>query len=174
VAREIDWSQEISDEDRIWLEQRPDMPAGDGKTNAQRLAENDEQYGKAAKDNAKSREERIADLRAAIADATNEIERLEREMAEEGNPNVAVTGDPAVGLVRDNTGVDGQTPDGAPTGKETYSDEKYWTKAKLAEEIDNRNVERTEQGLEPISRSGNRAELVERLLKDDEEIESEG
>lgn len=137
----------------------------------QRLAANDEKFGRQAKQDGRSRAERLEELRTQIADATNEIARLEAEQAQEENPNVAVTGDPAIGLVRDNTAIDGQAPEGASEDKEDYSDEKYWTKAKLAEEIETRNTERVAQDLEPLSKSGNRAELVERLLKDDEELE---
>jgi len=97
--------------------------------------------------------------------------RLQAEQAREDNPNVAVTGDPASGLVRDNTAVDGETPEGAPEGKETYEDERYWTKAKLTDELKARNVERERDGLEPLATTGNRSELVERLMKDDEELE---
>jgi hypothetical protein len=164
--RQINWDEPLSDEDRTWAEQRPDMPAGNGMTVGQRLALMDE-----GKTSAQSRGERIEELRAVIADANNEIERLMREQAEEDNVNSAVVGDPASGLVRDNTEVNGQRPEGADEPRETYSNEKVWTKAKLSEEINNRNNERVEQGLEPLSTHGTRAELVERLMKDDEEIE---
>lgn len=156
----------------MWLEQRLDNPAGNNMTNRERLAENDQRYGREAKDVAKTRDERLAELRSHIAEAQNEIERLEREAAEEGNPNVAVTGDPAVGLVRDNTGVNGETPEGAPEGKETYENQTYWTVARLQEEIDTRNVDRKASGLEAMPRTGKRAELVERLMQDDEELEN--
>lgn len=171
MARSIDWSKELSDEDRTWAEQRPDMPAGNGMTVAQRIQENDETYGRQAKDAAKSRAERMSDLRTVMADAQNELERLEREEAEEGNPNVAVTGLASQGLIRDNTGVDGQAPEGAPAPEERYADTTAWTKAKLAAEIEERNKERRSLNMEPLSTTGTRAELVERLLKDDEDIE---
>lgn len=170
MAREINWDEELSDEDRAWAEQRPDLPAGNGMTIAQRMAENDEKYGRAEKSAAKSRDERISELRTTINDAQNELARLELEASQEANPNVAVTGDPSVGLIRDNTAVDGKTPEGAPTGGQDYSDEKVWTKARLAQEIDKRNEERVAEGLEPITKTGNRSELVERLIKDDEEL----
>lgn len=171
MARNIDWSKELSEEDRLWAEQRPDMPAGNGMTVRERIQANDEQYGRQAKDAAKSRAERMAELRTAMGDAQNELERLEREEAEERNANVAVTGDPAQGLIRDNTGVDGQAPEGAPAPEERYTDTKIWTKARLEQEIDSRNEERVSLNMEPLSKSGTRAELVERLLKDDEDIE---
>ena len=140
-----------------------------------RLRANDEKFGREAKMASMSREERISELRGQMADAQNEIERLERERAEENNPNVAVTGDPAIGLIRDNTGVDGQPPEGAPETKEDYSDTKYWTVGRLQDEIRKRNLERTAAGLSEMSDQGKRAELVERLQQDDKEIEeSEG
>jgi len=171
MARQINWDEELSEEDRAWAEQRPDAPAGNGMTISQRLAENDEKFGKAQKDASKTRAERLEELRTTIADAENEMARLQAEQAREDNPNVAVTGDPASGLVRDNTAVDGETPEGAPEGKETYEDERYWTKAKLTDELKARNVERERDGLEPLATTGNRSELVERLMKDDEELE---
>jgi hypothetical protein len=140
-------------------------------TMGQRLRANDEKYGREAKQASMSREERISELRTQMADAQNEIERLEREQAEEANPNVAVTGDPAIGLIRDNTGVDGQPPEGAPDTTPDYSDEKYWTVARLQEEIDSRNVDRKAANLDAIPRTGKRAELVERLQQDDKELE---
>lgn len=156
----------------MWLEQRPDAPAGNSMTNAERLRANDERFGREAKLASMSREERIAELRSQMADAQNEIERLEREQAEEDNQNVAVLGNPEQGgLIRDNTGVDGQPPEGAPEPAQDYSDEKYWTIARLQEEIDSRNVDRKAAGLEPMSRTGKRAELVERLQQDDKELE---
>lgn len=118
-----------------------------------------------------TRAERIVVLRTTIAEAQNEIDRLETEQANEDNQNFAVGGDPANGTaIFDNTGVDGQAPVGAPSDKETYADPKYWTVGRLQQEIDSRNPERKAAGLEEISTQGKRAELVERLLKDDEEL----
>lgn len=171
MAREINWDEPLSDEDRAWAEQRPDAPAGNGMTVAQRLAQIDDSYGNPK--TAREREKRIEQLRGEIDSRTIELERLQREAEEEGNPNVAVTGDPAQGLIRDNTGVDGETPEGAPTGKQTYNDEKYWTVSKLQDEIRSRNIDRQAAGLTPLATSGKRSELVERLLKDDEELEQE-
>jgi hypothetical protein len=170
MAREINWDEKLSDEDRAWAEQRLDQPAGFGMNMQQRIADNDEKFG-GKKQPEKDREERRAELRTIINDAQNELERIEVEIATEGNPNTAKQGDPASGLVVDFTAVDGQTPEGAPTEKETYSDERYWTKAKLVEEIANRDQDRKDAGLEPLSRAGNRSELVERLLRDDRELE---
>jgi hypothetical protein len=174
MARVINWDEPLSDEDRAWAEQRGDQPARYGMTIRQAIAENDEQFGKEAKDAKKSRAEQIEDARGEIANLENKIERLTREQAEEDNRNVALAGslgDQARGLgFVDNTPVDGAVPEGADTARETYADERYWTKAKLAEEIDRRNDERKEEGLEPLSRTGNRSELVERLQEDDKEL----
>ena len=172
MAREIKWDEgPISDEDREWVEQRLDAPAGGNMTYRERLEAHDTEHGRAEKMASKSREERRAELRSKIADAQNELERLDVEEAREGNPNVAVTGDPAVGLIRDNTGVDGQPPEGATGTADDYSDEKRWTKAALAEEIDKRNEERAAEDLPLISKTGTRAEMVDRLKADDEEIQ---
>lgn len=174
MAREINWDKEISEEDRTWLEQRPDMPAGNGMTVAQRLEEYDQKNGTAAKRSKQTRAERMDELRTIIADSQNELARLEVEQANEDNANVSETGDPSVGVVRDNTGVDGETPEGAPdpNAENPYADERVWTKAKLQDEIRKRNDERQSEGLEPLALTGNRSELVERLQKDDSEIES--
>lgn len=139
-------------------------------TNAERLRANDEKFGYESKRASMSRAEKMDELRSAIAGAQNELARLEVEQANEDNQNVAVVTGPG-GTVVDNTGIDGQDPEGAQGEKETYSDTKYWTVGRLQDEIDNRNEERVAQNLEPIDRNGKRAELVERLLKDDEELE---
>lgn len=179
MARNINWSEPLSDEDRVWAEQRLDTQSGqDGLTIGEQIQKNDEVHGKQAKDARKSRAERLEDLRTTIADSENEISRLQQEEADEANANRALAGsvgDRAAGLiVKDNTPVNGETPEGAPTGTEDYSDERYWTKAKLSETIDNRNTDRQADGLEPLSKSGTRAELVERLRKDDEELAQAG
>lgn len=175
--RKIDWSKPLSDEDRAWAVQRGDMQ-DDGLTLNERIAANDEEHGKEAKDAKKSRAERMDDLRSTIADAENELARLQQEQIDEDNRNTALAGslgDQAAGLiVRDNTPVNGERPEGAPVSGETYADEKVWNKARLGEEIDRRNDERKADGLEPISKSGTRAELVERIRKDDEEIAQGG
>lgn len=176
MARTIDWSEPLSDEDRAWAEQRRDFASGrDGLTVGEQIDRNDEKHGKQAKDSKKSRSERLDDLRTTIADAENEMARLQQEQADEDNRNAALAGsvgDRAAGLiVRDNTPVNGETPEGASTQAEDYSDEKYWTKSKLSEEIDNRNEERKAENLEPLSKSGTRAELVERLRQDDESLQ---
>lgn len=168
MARTIDWSKPLSDEDRAWAAQRGDQQF-DGKSFNQLISENDVEHGKEAKDSKKSRAERMDDLRSSIADAENELSRLQQEQVDEDNRNAALAGslgDQAKGLiVRDNTPVNGETPEGSSTQAENYSDEKYWTKAKLSEEIDRRNADGAE-----LSKTGSRAELVERLRQDDEEL----
>lgn len=168
MARDIDWDN-LSEEDLAWLRQRPDMPVKDGKKVADLLAEHD---GK--KPMAKTRDERRGELRTQIADAENELARLDVEEAEEINRNTQLAGsigDHAAGLrVVDNTPVNGQKPEGSPEGRETYSDERFWTKGRLTDELHKRNTDRREEGLNPLPVTGNRSELVERLLKDDQEI----
>jgi hypothetical protein len=172
MSREINWEEPLSDEDRVYLEHRLDAPAGFGGMNiAQAIEANDAKHGRAEKAQALSREERIAELRTIIADSQNEMERLVSEGNLEANPNLGKQGDPAVGLVVDNTGVDGERPEGSPEPKETYSNEKYWTKARLSEEIEARNGDRVAAGLDALSTSGTRSEMVERLQKDDKELE---
>lgn len=173
MARKINWSEPLSDEDRAWVEQRPDQ-LDDGISLRERLEAHDVEFNKIGKDVSKSRQERLQELRAMVNDGVNEIARLEKEEADEANQNKALAGsvgDQAAGLiVRDNTPVNGEVPQGAPTEIEDYSDETYWTKAKLQEEIDSRNNELKAQGLDTMPRTGTRAELVERLRKDDEEL----
>jgi hypothetical protein len=172
MSRDINWEEPLSDEDRVYLEHRLDAPAGFGGMNiAQAIEANDAKHGRAEKAQALSREERITELRTIIADAQNEMERLVTEGNLETNPNLGKQGDPAVGLVVDNTGVDGERPEGSPEPIPDYSDVKYWTVPKLQEEISARNVDRKAAGLDEISTTGKRAELVERLQKDDEELE---
>lgn len=171
MAREINWDEQVSDEDRAWLEQRPDMPAGLGMTNAERLADNDARFGKEAQDAKKTRAEQIDEARSQMAELNNKIERLLAEQAAEDNANVAQTGNPASGLVVDNTPVNSERPQGAPEPAQNYSDEKYWTKQRLQAEIDSRNPDREGAGLPPLSKTGTRAELVERLQEDDRLID---
>lgn len=173
----INWEEPLTDAGRAWASQRLDQQGPGGRTFGDLIQENDEKFGGADKAPAKSREERRAELRTIIADAQNELDRLDKEEAEEINKNTALAGsigDKAAGLaVRDNTPVDGQTPDGASTAKEDYSNDQYWTKARLTDELRVRNTDRVNANLSPIPLTGNRSELVERLLKDDEELAQE-
>lgn len=160
MAREIDWSKKLSDDDRAWAMQRDNLRA--------QIDENDRQFGRKEADSVKERSDRMNELRSQIADATNELARLEKEQADEDNGNRAVAGDPATGnVIRDNTGVDGETPEGAPAEEETYEG---WTHDRLKAEIRNRNREREAEQLDPLPTSGSKAELTERLLADDREI----
>ena len=174
MAVQINWDEPLSDEGRAWASQRLDQQGPGGRTFGDLIRSNDEKFGKEAKDAAKSRDERRADLRTAIADAQNELERLDREEAEEVNRNTALAGsigDKAAGLgFRDNTPVNGETPEGSSEAKETYEDERQWTKSRLTDELRKRNDERVESGLSPLPLTGNRSELVERLVRDDEDI----
>lgn len=160
MARDIDWDEPLSDDDRAWAMQRDNLHA--------QVEANDRQFGGKATDKAQDRSARMDDLRSQIDSATNELVRLQREQDEEDNTNRALAGDPTTGNeIRDNTGVDGETPEGAPAPAETY---KGWTPAKLKAEIEERNKEREEADLAPLSTSGTKAELTERLLADDREI----
>jgi hypothetical protein len=174
MAVQINWAEPLSDEGRAWVSQRMDQQGPGGRTLGDLMQENDEKFGKAEKDAGKSRDERRTELRTVIADGQNELERLDREEAEEVNRNTALAGsvgDHAAGLiVRDNTSVDGQRPEGASAGKEDYSDERYWTKSRLTDELRKRNDERVASDMSPLPLTGNRSELVERVMRDDEEI----
>lgn len=175
MSRKIDWSEPLSDEDRAWAEQRWDMPAGvQGMSIGQMVAANDQEHGKAAKDARKSLAERIEDAQTQITDLTLLIERLQKEQADMDRENAAFSGTPderakGLGFV-DNTPVDGQAPAGSAANRENYTDN-HWTVAKLQSELGSRNQERTSQGLEALPTTGTKAELIERLQKDDEELE---
>lgn len=170
MAREIDWSKPVEGDDRTWAEQRRDAPAGFGMTVGQRLDQNDIEHGTASKKASQTRSERMGELRSIIADSQNELSRLEQEQADEDNANRAFTGDMATGnVIADNTVVNGETPEGAPQGEVNYSG-KEWNHSTLQAEIDKRNEERAEAGLEPLARTGSKSELVERLQQDDREI----
>lgn len=177
MARDINWDEPLSDEDRAWASQRGDQQGPGGRKFSDLLQENDEKHGRAEKQSAKTREERRAELRTILADAQNEMERLDAEEAEEINRNTALAGsvgDQKAGLlVRDNTPVNGEHPEGSSTAQEDYSDERYWTKARLQDELRVRNSDREANDLNPLPLTGNRSELVERLMKDDEEIRAE-
>ena len=171
--RQIDWSKPLSDEDRAWAEQRGDLVV-DGEPLRDKIARNDQENGIEAKKASQTREERIKEIDAEMAQLQNEKERLINEQAEEDRVNRAFGGTPddarlGLGFV-DNTGVDGKLPEGAPEPEQDYSDEKYWTVARLQQEIDNRNRDREADGVELLARTGKRAELVERLQQDDREV----
>jgi hypothetical protein len=175
MARNIDWSKPLSDEDRVWAEQRLDAPSGgNGLSIGEAIAANDEQFGGKDKPVTKTRSERMPELRTIIADSTNELARLEQEQIDEDNANRARAGslgDAAKGLsFTDNTPVNGEAPEGASTAKEDYADTVKWTKASLTDEIKARNVDREADGVPALAVTGNRSELVERLLRDDEEL----
>lgn len=155
--KKIDWSKKLSDADREWAMQFSHLRT--------RVEENDREFGGKRE---QSRDERMEELRATISSAQTELARLEAEQADEGNENRAVVGDPATGqVIRDNTGVDGETPEGAPQAAETYDG---WNVDRLKAEIRNRNKEREAESLDPLPTTGRREELVERLLADDREI----
>ncbi len=164
MARTIDWSKELSDEDRAWAEQRTDLPSGqDGLTIGEQIAKNDQEFGRETKIAKQSRAERMEELRSIIADGQNELARLEQEQIDEDNANVALAGSLGTGnVIQDNTPVNGERPEGAPAPSDDYDDEKKWTKAALQAEIDKRNDDGAQ-----LSRTGNRSELVERLREDD-------
>lgn len=162
MSREINWNEALSDEDRAYAMERgwEDQIAG-----------NDARFGKDP-DPVLSREQRMDVLRAEIAERTNELARLTFEAEQERNSNKSISGDLRTGqIVVDNTGVDGETPEGAPVPPETYEG---WSSDRLKAEIKERNKEREEAGLEPLSVSGTKAELTERLLQDDRDIAESG
>lgn len=159
MAREIDWSKPLSDEDRKWALEWDQH---------EQVAQNDRDFGRVDNTASQDRADRISELRTVIAESTNELARLEQEQIAEDNANRAVAGDPATGnVIQDNTGVDGQTPEGAPEEPKKYDG---WNVDKLKAEIKERNKEREEAELAPLSLSGSKAELTERLLADDREI----
>jgi hypothetical protein len=161
MSKEIDWEKPLSDEDREYALQR--------NLHAQVQA-NDARFGdgEAPEPN---REERIAELRGLVAKYQAEINLLEQEQAEEVTArNASAVGDFKTGnVVRDQTGVDGEAPEGSlPVGND-YTDSR-WTVDALKAEIVNRNGERAKDSLPPLSLKGTKAELIERLQEDDESL----
>lgn len=179
MAREIDWTKPLSDEDRAWAEQRLDMPAGNNMNMRERIEANDQEHGREAKQTAQTRQERLEEIRAEMAALENEQTRLTLEQAEEDRQNAAFSGTPAdaragLGFV-DNTPVNGETPVGATPN--TTDDYEARTVPDLQLLIEGRNRQRQEDGLAPLSVNGRKAELIERLREDDRELaaaESEG
>lgn len=160
MAREIDWSKPLSDEDRAWAEQRDWLH--------DKIRQNDEEHGGKAKGKEQSRDERMDELRATVADAQNELARLEQEQADEENENRLRAGAVNEGrFVTDATHVNGEEPKGAVPAAETYEG---WSQDKLKAEIRKRNKEREAEDLDPLPTSGTKAELTERLLADDREL----
>lgn len=162
MARVINWDEPLSDSDRAWASQR-DLAA--------KIEENDRRFG-GNKDAAPElgKAERITELRGLVDKYTNEISRLEKELADEANANAALSGDPSTGNgIVDFTPVNGEAPEGAPVAPVDYTAE-VWTIDKLKDEIKRRNAERAEEDLAPISMRGSKSELVERIQADDLEI----
>lgn len=158
--KKLDWDSKLSNEDREWALQFDHLRS--------QVEENDREFGRADTSESEDRAARIDELRGLISEHTNELARLEAEQANEDNTNRAVAGDSVTGnAIRDNTGVDGETPEGAPAPAETYEG---WNAERLKAEIRERNKEREEAGLAPLSVGGSKAELTERLLADDREI----
>jgi hypothetical protein len=62
----------------------------------------------------------------------------------------------------------GETGSDADTASEAVPYDQ-WTKAELTAELELRNKERVEQGVDPLPTTGNKAELIARLEQDDSE-----
>lgn len=145
MARKIDWEKPLSDEDYDWLVtngREDEAAASDQKHNTARAPRSGMTR--------EQRAERIVALQA-------ELDRLNAEQAAAENPNVA---NPATGLV-DNTPVDGEAPEGAPSpAGDNYED-------KTNEEL--RDLLRERE----LSTKGTKAEMVERLREDDQRDEDD-
>lgn len=160
MSKEIDWSKPLSDDDREHALQR-NMHA--------KVAENDAQF--ARERSQQSRGDRLSELRGLVAKYQAEINLLEQEESEEILArNASAVGDFKTGnVIRDNTGVDGEAPEGSmPVGND-YTDSR-WTVEALKSEITDRNGDRAKVSLPPLSLKGTKAELIERLQADDAEI----
>lgn len=163
MARVINWDQKLSDADREWASQRDEF--------LEKIEENERRFGGPEPVSAPiNKAERIAEMRGLIDKYTNEIARLEKELADEANTNSAFAGDQVTGnSIVDFTPVNGQKPDGAPESPEDYLSEK-WTIDALKDDIKRRNAERATEDLAPISMRGTKSELIERIQADDREI----
>lgn len=144
MSREVDLDKPLSDEDRLYLQDR-------GKHADIRA--NDERFGGGpAEDDEEALDNKIMDLeeQAAVLRARKASLVAAREQEESG--------------VTDQTVVNGEG--GGDESDEDY-DDPAWTKAKLQAEIEKRNEDRDDDG--KMSSVGTKAQLVERLRADDEE-----
>lgn len=160
MSKEINWDEPLSDADREHALQR---------NMHDKVAENDARFGDERAQ--QSREGRLSELKGLVAKYQAEINLLEQEAAEEMLArNASAVGDFKTGnVIRDNTGVDGEAPEGSmPVGND-YSDSR-WTVDALKKEITDRNGDRAKVNLPPLSLKGTKAELIERLQEDDAEI----
>lgn len=161
MSKQINWDEPLSPEDREHALQRnmfAEIEANDARFGDGEAPEPD-------------RKGRISELRGLVAKYQAEITLLEQQEAEADiAANSAATGDARTGnIVRDQTGVDGEAPEGAvPVGND-YT-EARWTAEALKAEIVNRNGERAKDDLPPLSLKGTKADLIERLQEDDAEI----
>lgn len=155
MSKRIDLEKPLSPEDRQYLVDR------------NRLREVDENEARFGRNSGMSSEQRSA----RIAELESELATLRQEQAIEENPNVFQTRAGIGGGLKDNTNVDGKRPEGAPADPtDDYETDNRWTAGALKKELERRNAERAEAKLEPLSTSGNKSELIERLRMDDREI----
>jgi hypothetical protein len=155
MSKRIDLGKPLSPEDREYLMNR-------GR--AAEVADNEGRFGRTSGMTMEQRADRIAELEGELAGLRAEQER-------EANPNLASPTSIASGGVKDNTVVDGETPAGAPVSPEdNYEKHPVWTVSKLVDELKERNRDRAEAKQPPLSLTGTKAELIERLREDDKEL----
>jgi hypothetical protein len=157
-VRKIDWTKKLSADDKAWALQR-DMH--------DKVAANEAEFGSGQMPEGAERDKRIDGLRAQITDLDNELQMLLAAKADEeqlGGP--AVRGSETVTTGTFTEGEASQTGD----PKNRYNTPE-WTADKLKAEIESRNEERAKEDLPLLSTAGKKAELVERLMQDDREIE---
>lgn len=162
VSKQINMDEPLSPEDRRYLIERDRMAE---------VRANEEKFGKRSGTTGAERRERIEQLR-------NELAELEAAEAQDANANVAdvqpnaqfphTQGVPPPHGPVDNTPVDGEVPTGARSADEDNYEN--MSKPELEKELSKRNTDRERVGDEPLNTRGTKAELIDRLRQDDQEL----
>lgn len=145
MSRKIDLDQPLSDDDRMYLQERDRY---------REIEENDRRFGARPKRDDSNLEDQIAELEEQLAVLRSR--KVQRDLAAEQE---------TVG-VKDNTVVNGEG--GLEEEEDNYDDLNL---QQLKDEIAKRNTDRDPE--DRISMAGKKAELVERLREDDEADEED-
>jgi hypothetical protein len=160
MSRQINFNEKLNEDDREWL-------LRNGET--QKVQRNDEEFGR--KETDADTDEQVAEKLAA---ARAEVARLEAEVANRQAPSnvaqggmAALTGGQVPGPI-DNTVVGDEAPEGAPEPEGDNYEAK--TVPELRAILDRKNAARKDDGADPFSTTGTKAELIERIRQDDREL----
>jgi hypothetical protein len=146
MTRNIDWDKPLSEEDRDWAIARGlDL----------QVAQNDDEHGRKSTDTGDIDQAIVNGIRGTEPSATSD--RTETHGI--GEAQLAVNRDRVAAL---------QAAEGRGSGGDI--DDRYSTMSKdeLKDEVEKRNVEREDAGLDALPVGGNKGDLQDRLREDDQ------